>query len=170
MRRTNAMKLYPWIPAVLLSAVAADAAVKESKKNADPAAPPPAAVAPAPAAGKDAPAPAAPEDQGPGFGAMDLDKDGGVTWNEFLVGHTVAMGKPAALAATLPAKEQTRIKKAFKEADQDRSNVLTEKEWGAYGEAQLAAKAPPETSGDKEKELDEKREYYRRMMRRQMMR
>ena len=158
------MKTSAWIIPVLMSTAAAVAAVKEPKKDADPAAPPPAAVAPAPAAEKGA----APEDQGPAFGAMDLDKDGGVTWNEFLVGHTVALGKPAAHAATLPAKEQTRIKKVFKEADQDRSNILTEKEWGAYGEAQLAAKAPPATTGDKEKELEDKREYYRRMMRRQM--
>lgn len=161
------MKTSAWIIPVLMLTAAAVAAVKEPKKDADPAAPPPAAVAPAPAAEKGA-APAAPEDQGPAFGAMDLDTDGGVTWNEFLVGHTVALGKPAAQAATLPAKEQTRIKKAFKEADQDRSNILTEKEWSAYGEAQLAAKAPAATAGDKEKELDDKREYYRRMMRRQM--
>lgn len=164
------MKTIAWIIPVLLAAAAAVAA----KKEADTAAPPP-AVAPAakdaaagPAAKNAAPAPAAPEEQGPAFDAMDLDKDGGVTWNEFLVGQTVALGKPAAQAATLPAKEQTRIKKAFKEADQDRSSILTAKEWSAYGEAQLAAKAPPETTGDKEKELDEKREYYRRMMRRQM--
>ncbi|MBM4154084.1 MAG: hypothetical protein FJ221_03545 [Lentisphaerae bacterium] len=164
------MKPYPWMLVLLWSAAAAVAA----KKEADPVAPPPAAApaakdaAAGPEAKNAAPAPAAPEEQGPAFDAMDLDKDGGVTWNEFLVGQAVASGKPAAHAATLPAKEQTRIKKAFKEADQDRSSILTEKEWSGYGEAQLAAKAPPETAGDKEKELEEKREYYRRMMRRQM--
>jgi hypothetical protein len=156
------MKAHVWIVAGLLGSTLAPAAEKAA---AEPAVPPPADKAPV---AEKAAQPPAPEDQGPPFSAMDLDKDGGITWNEFLVGQTVAMGKPAAQAPTLPAKDQTRFKKSFKEADQDRSNILTEKEWAGYIEAQLAAKAPPAGAGDKEKELEEKREYYRRMMRRQM--
>ncbi len=156
------MKARLWIVAGLLVSTLAPAAEKAAD---DPAAPPPGGKAPA---AEKAAQPPAEEDQGPAFSAMDLDKDGGVTWNEFLVGQTVAMGKPAAQAPTLPAKDQTRFRKAFKEADQDRSGILTEKEWAAHTEAQLAARAPPAAAGDKEKELEEKREYYRRMMRRQM--
>ena len=146
------------IPIALLwiCAVLAQSAKSHAGPNAPDDAPPPDKAPPADA-------PAAPPaggpagDSGPAFATMDLDKDDGVTWNEFLVAQAVAMGKPAAQAAMLPAKDQTRIKKMFREADADRSDILTEKEWTEYGQEQIASKAPPSPggkSGDNERGLD----------------
>lgn len=69
------------------------------------------------------------------FAQLDLDKDGGVTWDEFLKGHAAAAGKEAGdvgKAAVMPAKEHKRLQRIFREADKDRSSILTQKEWDAY--------------------------------------
>ncbi len=136
-RRNRAMRRAVWIATVFVCAASAALAAPRDEKKDDPGAAIPAPADKAPPAGKDAPAPRA-EPEGPSFGAMDADKDGGVTWNEFLPAQAASLGK----TALLPAKDQTRIKKMFKEADLDRSTILTEQEWTEYGQAQLAAKAP----------------------------
>ncbi len=88
--------------------------------------------------------PAAPEGEGgsppPGersraalsYAQLDLNGDGGVTWDEFLRAHARAAGRPEDKAAAVPAKEMTRMRRIFREADKDKSGILTQKEWDEY--------------------------------------
>lgn len=66
------------------------------------------------------------------FAQLDLDGDGGVSWDEFLRAHARAEGRPEDKAAAIPAKELTRLRRIFREADEDKSGILTQKEWDAY--------------------------------------
>lgn len=151
------MKTSLWLVAVLLCGALAPAGAKDTKKGpGDAAVPPPDKAAP-PA---DPAAPPPPGGyQGPAYAEMDRDKDGGLTWNEFLAAQTVAMGKTADQAKSLPAKDQTRFRKMFKEADRDRSNILAEQEWSAYCAARIAAKvrAPPKVKSAADEEADDAR-------------
>ncbi|MBU4459285.1 MAG: hypothetical protein KJ579_01855 [Verrucomicrobia bacterium] len=132
------MKTNLWWVAVLLCGALLPAGAKDTKKGpGDAVAPPPDKAAP-PA---DPAAPVPPGSyQGPAYAEMDQDKDNTLTWSEFLVAQAVAMGKTADQAKALPAKDQTRVRKMFKEADKDRSDNLTSQEWDAYCAARIAAK------------------------------
>ncbi len=66
------------------------------------------------------------------FQQLDLDGDGGVTWDEFLRAHARAEGRPENKAAAVPAKDMTRMRRIFREADRDKSGILTQKEWDEY--------------------------------------
>ncbi len=66
------------------------------------------------------------------FAQLDLDGDGGVTWDEFLKAHAIAEGRDPQKAATMPAKDLTRLRRIFREADKDKSSILTQKEWDEY--------------------------------------
>lgn len=66
------------------------------------------------------------------FAQLDLDGDGGVTWDEFLRAHARAEGRPEDKPAAIPAKDMTRMRRIFREADKDRSGILTQKEWDEY--------------------------------------
>lgn len=66
------------------------------------------------------------------FAQLDLDGDGGVTWDEFLRAHARAEGRPEDKAAAVPAKQMTRMRRIFREADKDKSGILTQKEWDEY--------------------------------------
>ncbi|MCX7818248.1 MAG: hypothetical protein N2652_03415 [Kiritimatiellae bacterium] len=66
------------------------------------------------------------------FAQLDLNGDGGVVWDEFLRAHARAAGRPEDKAAAIPAKEMTRLRRIFREADNDRSGILTQKEWDEY--------------------------------------
>lgn len=68
------------------------------------------------------------------FDQLDLDKDGGVTWDEFLKAHVAAAGRNAAdpHAAVMPAKDLKRLQRIFREADNDGSGILLRKEWDDY--------------------------------------
>jgi hypothetical protein len=158
------MKTSLWWVAVLLCGALVPAGAKDTKKGpGDAVAPPPDKAAP-PADPAVPPPPGS--YQGPAYAEMDQDKDNTLTWNEFLVAQTVAMGKTAEQAKSLAAKDQTRFRKMFREADKDRSDNLTTQEWDAYCAARIAAKIRPaarvKSAAEEEAEDDARMRKYAR--------
>ena len=78
----------------------------------------------------------------PEFAALDSDGDEGVTLNEFLSAH-VPPGRSAGDIASIPLQPQLKLRRDFKDADHDRSNILTKSEWEKFTsrDEERAAKA-----------------------------
>lgn len=78
----------------------------------------------------------------PEFASLDSDGDEGVTLNEFLSAH-VPPGRTAGDIAAIPLQQQLKLRRDFKDADHDRSNILTKSEWEKFTsrDAEREAKA-----------------------------
>lgn len=100
------------------------------------------------------------------FAKLDGDNDEGVTLNEFLAAH-VPPDKPAGQIVSIPLQEQLRLRRQFKDADHDRSNVLTKSEWEKWlaEEDAKAAKAVAAEKKDEEKIGGMDKKQYDRMRR-----
>ena len=121
-----------------------------------------AAAAPAKDAGKEAKAGDKDAKEGeekakyPDFASLDSDGDEGVTLNEFLGAH-VPPGKPAGQIVAIPLQQQLKLRRDFKDADHDRSNILTKGEWEKFTgrDAERAAKAAARAAEQKKQDGDD---------------
>lgn len=101
------------------------------------------------------------------FAKLDGDSDEGVTLNEFLAAH-VPPDKPAGQIVSIPLQEQLRLRRQFKDADHDRSNILTKSEWEkwlAEEDAKAAKTVAAEQTKDEEKIGGMDKKQYDRMRR-----